>query len=114
MSVYGGDPFAYDFKKALAAAKVTEAPKPLPFGYTYMNRVPAKDEFGETVGMLGDPDPAKLARHVKLYGQEGAEPWLQQETPSAIQSVVSRTSRRSLKSRSTRRPQKQSLRVKSS
>ena len=38
--------------------------------------IPLKDEHGNTVGMLGDPDPAKLARHVQWYGPEGAEPWL--------------------------------------
>jgi hypothetical protein len=40
------------------------------------HRVRLKDEHGNTVGMLGDPDPAKLARHVQLYGREGAGPWL--------------------------------------
>ena len=52
--------------------------------------------------MLGDPDPAKLARHVELYGREGAEPWLhlhegeggeQGRAAQAVDAVIRRRSR---------------------
>jgi hypothetical protein len=34
----------------------------------YMNRVEIEDEHGDALGMLGDPDPAKLARHINATG----------------------------------------------
>jgi hypothetical protein len=77
---------------------------------SYMNRVPEKDEDGNTLRMLGDPDPIKLARHVQLYGPEGAHAWLHLlDDPRAktVSAVISRRSRRGSKSRMVRRPKRQ-------
>jgi hypothetical protein len=84
---------------------------------TYMHRVPVKDVDGETLRMLGDPDPAKLARHVQLYGREGAEHWLQVESPSALHAAIrrrakagtSRTSQRRSRSRMNKRDNSSTL-----
>jgi hypothetical protein len=101
--VYGSDPFAYDFEKALASARVAEPVEPPNLDSFYMHLVPVKDASGKTIGVLGDPDPAKLARRVQLYGSEGAESWLKQETPSAVQAVISRKSKRRSRSRINKR-----------
>jgi hypothetical protein len=60
--------------------------------------------------MLGDPDPPKLARHVKLYGREGAEAWLEggdgtpdQRDARTVYDVVLRRSGRSRRSGMIRR-----------
>lgn len=62
---------------------------------SWMSRVPAKDGHGNTVGMLGDPDPVKLARHVQLYGREGARPWLHLLDDKQAAPVIAVTQRRS-------------------
>jgi hypothetical protein len=70
---------------------------------SYMSRVPVVDREGCVVGVLGDPDPVGLARHVKLYGPEGAGPWLKAEAPSTVFSVKRRRSARAPRSRATMR-----------
>ncbi len=67
-------------------------------GAGWAGRVPVKDADGNTVRMLGNPDPVKLARHVQVYGPEGAEPWLHLLDGSrgkTVNAVISRRSRRS-------------------
>lgn len=51
--------------------------------------------------MLGAPDPAKLARHIELYGPECAEPWAGRLDDSArtVHRVVRRRSRRTSRRR---------------
>jgi hypothetical protein len=78
---------------------------------TWMNRVPVKDENGNTLGMLGGPDPVKLARHVQ-YSSEGAEPWLhllEEPGVETVNSVLSRRSRGTRFSRSNKRRKTQKL-----
>jgi hypothetical protein len=72
--------------------------------------VPVKDEHGNTIGELVDPDPIKLARHVELYGTEGAEAWLHRlDDPGveAVTFVISRRSGRSSPGRMVKRPKRQ-------
>jgi hypothetical protein len=53
--------------------------------------------------MLGDLDPARLARHVHLYGEEGAGPWLHQlDRGGPARAVTAAIRRRSRSPRSDR------------
>jgi hypothetical protein len=82
----------------------------IPLCRSWMDRIPAKDAAGNTLGMLGDPDPVKLARHVQLYGHEGAQPWLHLlERPDAevISVVIRRRSKSGRQTRMARRPKTQ-------
>jgi hypothetical protein len=52
--------------------------------------------------MLGDPDPEKLARHVQLYGPEGAGRWLEKPDARVVSAVIRRRLQSHRPSRQTR------------
>jgi hypothetical protein len=73
---------------------------------SWMFRVLVKDEQGEIVRVLGDPDPVRLARHIHVYGPEGAAACehLVSKPAEAVNAVIFRRAKRSSKPRmATRR-----------
>jgi hypothetical protein len=74
----------------------------IPLCRSWMDRIAVKDAAGNTLGMLGDPDPVKLARHVQLYGREGVGPWLEKPDARVVSAVIRRRSGSRRPSRQTR------------
>jgi hypothetical protein len=64
---------------------------------SWTTRVPLSDGHGNALGMLGDPNATRLARHIQVYDRGGAEPWLhllQRPHAEVINAVIRRRSGR--------------------
>ena len=105
MSVYGSDPFAYDFEAALASARTIELPE---------EPQELRDDRAYWLRHFPEPPSTEaVRRHLRGYGDEGLEGIASayrldvsehgQELDELVSAVKSRTSRRRPQRRVVRR-----------